>query len=197
MPNCCLSTKQGYRYGYYDFKSAKVYMSQKRVDETTESGAVISNTIDYFYENSNYLQLTKTKQTNSDGLVKETTYKYCYDVSSAVSDSMKIRNIINQPLFITTKVNNSQAEVLEVQFDLFNSNKIPEPKTVRKQAGSSSPYTTISYFNYDSYGNPLYLSKDGANQTCYLWSYAGRYLIAEIKNATFAEVETAVKRYSR
>ena len=46
--------------------------------------------------------------------------------------------------------------------------------------------------NYDSYGNPLYLSIDDSTQIVYLWGYQGQYPIAEIMNATYDEVKTAL-----
>ena len=186
------STNIKYQMGTYDFKAAKVYLSSKKTEEIMSNGT-ITNTSNFYYDNLTYFQPTKTNQTNSNGLTKEISYKYCYDASSAVNDSMKIRNIINQPLFTTTKVNNAQTEQSEVQFDFFNSNKIVEPKLARKQTAASSPYSTTTYSNYDKYGNPVYLSVNDADKIVYLWSYNGLYPIAEIKNAAFADVESTVK----
>ena len=194
-PEFCPTTMphyEKYQMGTCNFKAAKVYLASKKTEEITSNGTV-TNIIDYFYENDKYLQLTRSKQSISNGQIKEIAHRYCYDVNSVVSDSMKIRNIINRPLFTTTKVNNAQIEQFEVQFDFFNSNKIVEPKTVRKQTVASAPYTEALYAAYDSYGNPKSYSKNGADQTCYLWSYTGQYPIAEIRNATVAEAEAAAK----
>ncbi|KAA6302470.1 MAG: hypothetical protein EZS26_001302 [Candidatus Ordinivivax streblomastigis] len=51
----------------------------------------------------------------------------------------------------------------------------------------------ITYDKYDTYGNPNQIVKDNFNTTVYLWGYTGQYPIAEINNATYAEVETAAK----
>jgi YD repeat-containing protein len=50
----------------------------------------------------------------------------------------------------------------------------------------------ITYNNYDSFGNRIFISKDDADNTVYLWSYKGKYPIAEIKNATYTEVKAAL-----
>jgi hypothetical protein len=42
--------------------------------------------------------------------------------------------------------------------------------------------TTISYDQYDSYGNPVQVTKNGEVNSL-LWDYNGKYLVAEIKNA--------------
>ena len=60
---------------------------------------------------------------------------------------------------------------------------------------SQNPYTFTPYVwnSYDTSGLwQTYLDNKGV-PVVYLWSYKGQYPIAEIKNATFAEVETAAK----
>jgi hypothetical protein len=186
------STNLKYFMGTYDFKAAKVYLSSKKIEDISSNGTV-ANTTEYFYDNTTYQQLSRSRQTGSNGLVNEVSYKYCYDVSAAVSDSMKVRNIISPTLFTTTKVNNVQTELIETQFDFFNTNKIVEPKLVRKQTITTAPYSTVAYSNYDKYGNPVFMTVNDNDKLVYLWSYSGQYPVAEIKNATFTEAETAAK----
>jgi|AGTN01.3.fsa_nt_gi hypothetical protein len=75
------------------------------------------------------------------------------------------------------------------------SNKLLLPSAIYfKQRDMSIPYHTIlTYHNYDNYGNPVHILIEGGMNIVYLWSYNGMYPIAEIKNATFAEVEAAAK----
>lgn len=51
----------------------------------------------------------------------------------------------------------------------------------------------IRYRDYDFYGNPVYITMDDDIDLIYLWSYKGQYPVAEIKNATYKEVEDAIK----
>jgi len=46
----------------------------------------------------------------------------------------------------------------------------------------------IVYNHYDSYGNPVYFTKDSTENTVYLWGCNSLYPIAEIKNASYSEV---------
>jgi hypothetical protein len=46
---------------------------------------------------------------------------------------------------------------------------------------------------YDSYGNPVQQHKTNDINTSYVWGYNGKYLIAKIINATYSEIETALK----
>lgn len=55
------------------------------------------------------------------------------------------------------------------------------------------PIANIEYMEYDSYGNPTHISKNGIEQVLYLWSYNGQYPIAEIRNASYSDVEAVVK----
>ncbi|WP_454880731.1 hypothetical protein [Sphingobacterium detergens] len=45
---------------------------------------------------------------------------------------------------------------------------------------------------YDGYGNPLSMKKAENPVTTYLWGYGGQFPIAEIRNATYAEVLTVL-----
>lgn len=179
-----------YQLGTYSFKSAKVYLSSKKIEEIAPGGT-ISNIYDYFYENTTYQQLTRSRQTGSNGLVSEVAYKYCYDENTAVTNEMKSKNILTPPLHTTNKVDNKQTKLADVIYEVFPGN-ILEPKTIREQTAVSTPYSETTYHNYDKYGNPLYISRNGSDQVVYLWSYSGQYPIAEIKNATLTEVTTVL-----
>ena len=51
-----------------------------------------------------------------------------------------------------------------------------------------------AYDNYDRYGNIVTLRDTYGNITIYLWSYHGKYPIAEIKGSTYEEVKSALGR---
>ncbi|GHT77671.1 hypothetical protein AGMMS50262_19300 [Bacteroidia bacterium] len=50
----------------------------------------------------------------------------------------------------------------------------------------------VVYNQYNSYGNPVFITKDSTENIVYLWGYKGQYPIAEIKNATYDQVKTAL-----
>ena len=51
-----------------------------------------------------------------------------------------------------------------------------------------------AYDNYDRYGNIVTRRDTYGNITIYLWSYHGKYPIAEIKGSTYEEVNSALRR---
>lgn len=50
----------------------------------------------------------------------------------------------------------------------------------------------LTYGNYDAFGNPQQILPAFGAPTTYIWSYGGQYPVAEIKNASFATVQTAM-----
>ncbi len=61
-----------------------------------------------------------------------------------------------------------------------------------KELHNEVPGVRETYPKYDNYGNPIHIIKDGIYNTVYLWGYKGKYIVAEIKNATYAEVKAAL-----
>jgi YD repeat-containing protein len=49
-----------------------------------------------------------------------------------------------------------------------------------------------TYHKFDSYSNPIHISRDDVTHIVYLWGYKGQYPIAEIKNATYDQVKKAL-----
>ncbi|QIK53396.1 hypothetical protein G7051_03145 [Dysgonomonas sp. HDW5B] len=183
-----------YSWGYYNVTSAKVFLNKKTITQTLGNNTNISQS-NFAYTNPNYQQVTSQEQIDSKGKILRTTYEYCFDQQSAIYDSMVVRNIIAYPIQITKVVDNKQIEKRVFNFDFFNTNKIIELSSALKQTSKDATFSNITYLNYDSYGNPLYITKDDATKIVYLWSYNGQHPIAEINimSYTYAEIENIVK----
>lgn len=52
--------------------------------------------------------------------------------------------------------------------------------------------TRLTYSNYDAFGNAQQVTPAFGAPTTYIWSYGGQYPVAEIKNAGFTAVQTAM-----
>jgi hypothetical protein len=182
-----------FKIGTYDFKAAKVYLASTQTEEITQTGTIISSS-EYFYDNPQYLQLTHSKQIQSNGKTIELNYKYCYDDNSDISNEMKARNILSFPLGKTTLYNNHPVKKITTQYAKFNTEGIIEPKVMREETNEPTMGWQTIFYKYDDSGNPIHLSKDGHKNTFYLWSYKGKYLVATIEGGkyTFSEIETAV-----
>jgi RHS Repeat. len=101
--------------------------------------------------------------------------------------------MVSYPFEVIRKVNDQQVARLKNTYDFFNSNKIIELKSSQKQTTSNSEFSGVIYHNYDSYGNPIFITQNDADNVVYLWSYNGQYPVAEIKNVTYEQVKTALE----
>ncbi|NLO72064.1 MAG: hypothetical protein GX102_14190 [Porphyromonadaceae bacterium] len=139
--------------------------------------------------------LQSLSNTNSDGVIYKTEYKYPFDyLGNSVLNQMTNLNILS-PIIEQAEYKNTNEflskKVVEYK-DWGNNIYLPEfIKTQNKKQNSLETQTT--FHNISSVGNTVCLSNNDNVNTVYLWSYKGRYLIAEIKNSSFTEVENAVK----
>lgn len=70
-----------------------------------------------------------------------------------------------------------------------NNDTLFLPEVILTQIyGQSSPEERINFHNYDSFGNPLYLTKKDTEKTCYLWGYGKRYPVAKIEGLTYVQI---------
>jgi hypothetical protein len=54
------------------------------------------------------------------------------------------------------------------------------------------PFQSIAYDRYDYFGNINQMTVDSSSIVFYLWSYNGQYPIAEIKDATYEQIKSAL-----
>lgn len=54
------------------------------------------------------------------------------------------------------------------------------------------PFENVLYKEYDIFGNINYIVHNDLTNIVYIWSYNGQYPVAEISNATYAQVNTAL-----
>lgn len=157
--------------------------------------SIITDT-EYNYEN--ILSETKpnlliTKKVIMDSKEQSVVEKYQYpqDFTDSISKGMTLNNMLNYPisLSIHNRINGIEKEKSK-QKRIYNIK--PQPIEDLSSSGGAPLETRIIYKEYDTYGNPQSIIQDDAIQTVYLWSYKGQYPIAEIKNATTTEVNSAL-----
>lgn len=148
----------------------------------------IASTLDYSrdWKISTYLQflgLTNEKTTTSTGKLLETVYTY-----PDLTTPNGILSPYFMPIIEQKKYSNSLLfEDIKVTYSYFNNLYLPS--MVQLKNNELSAFRTEKEFhNYDSYGNPNYITLNDFSNVVYLWSYNGQYPIAEIKNATFQNI---------
>jgi YD repeat-containing protein len=173
----------------------------------------LAQEIDTVYDGSNKLVSSKTytydvskkhmfpskiTTVQSDGTVIEKEYKYPKDVNrSGEAETARLKLLESGATGILLEENMKRG-------NSYTSSTVYDYKTFVNNYGfpylwkinvGQSPQTRelrTQFMEYSTQGLPLYLTTDNIS-TAYLWSYNHEYPIAEIKNATFTEVEAAAK----
>ncbi|MDR0832984.1 MAG: hypothetical protein LBN93_02185, partial [Candidatus Symbiothrix sp.] len=174
------------------------------------------------YAYNSYSQLASLTTLDSDSTIYDFSYTYPTSDRLSNRDFtieeynniilLREKNIINEPFQIIkaaitpgTRGSIKRETVVEsTKYDHINNNgRVLKHNLYKYQQIETSPESRpntsnsyvkrITYHNYDGYKNPTFVTKDSLENSVYLWGYKGQYCIAEIKNATYAEVETAAK----
>jgi len=171
-----------------------VFLPNKTLDQET----------DYNYGDSPYFNLLKATSTNSNGVINVKKYQYAPNLVGQLENMDKLveANRVGVPVTVETMAGNTSGDMTQTTYHKTTY----QVKTVQDNEDSlveilvpENIYTPtindkrISYINYDAYGNIAYYIINDNEKVVYLWSYFGQYPIAEIRNASYDEVETAIK----
>jgi hypothetical protein len=134
-----------------------------------------------------------TKTTNSNGVISLVSFKYPYSHYSFVAEQpviTEMRQLGMQPLMekIITKGGKDIVEstIYAKIGDIFY------PKQVRIRYVNGEDKTLFNHEIADSYGNPVYTVVNENINRVTLWGYKGQFVIAEIDNATYDQVKSAL-----
>lgn len=186
----------------------KEYLSgdEKLVQERVETDGVLQVT-DYEYDEN--LQIIKEKRWDSktietynvetdsyqtNGKNYQWIYKYPYNFNTEPYIEMVKRNIQTQ-VIEKAEYRNDTEFLNSTIIEFYNWTVYPFAKKniFYRTNKQTEAVARISYEKYDCYGNPAYIISNGDEKVVYIWMYKGMYPTAEIKNATFTEVENVVK----
>jgi hypothetical protein len=137
----------------------------------------------YEYDPSVYKPNKITEITENKNRITE--YKYGIENSSMLE-----KNMVSIPIKDSVSMGTTPIRTKETAFAVKNG--ILSPSTVSVKNGTNASEVRLKYENYDKFGNPLYIIKDDATKVVYLWGYNYQYPIAEIKNATYAQVTNII-----
>jgi YD repeat-containing protein len=173
------------------------------LDKTTETNydedglnPVVSET-QYFYENVDYPQITRTTTTTSEAKLKESKVKYAFDYDPASNDmigSMLNKYMVGIPIKQETTLNGNL-----IDGSVKNFNSKGQPTSVYKYESSllqlppahnasiiipSTDYKLKAIIEFDpltNNENKVQLTDNFS--TVYLWGYDNKLPIAEVRNA--------------
>lgn len=138
---------------------------------------------------------TRIKTTDSKGKVESKLLYYTASIpdnlKTAETALLKNQHRMGQLLLSSDSTGLNSKLDQRLEFKNYGSNNIRLNKVYQKN-GSADEYQQLEISLYDPYGNPREFKDLMSSPSVYLWGYGGQYPIAEIKNATYAEVSTVL-----
>lgn len=165
----------------------------------------VASVKDYEYNSSYTILPSQVQETNSDGVIYKKQTLFPDDITSTSLlggnlDAVELQGIqklnkdnvhmVNTPIQSARYKSDVFLNLERSTYKLYND----KPYLYRsfKKKGSELLLKDAEVLSYDSYGNPLEIKVLNGPSISYLWGYSGQYLIAEIKNATYAQVLAAL-----
>jgi YD repeat-containing protein len=185
--------------GYDEGSSYKIYTHLLRPTTETETFYNPENgdpwqTVSTNYAYTNRKLLRSTAVESSNGTVCKTEYKYPFDISGNPVLTQMTNNHHLSPVVEQTEYrNNVFLQKIITNYKNWGNNLFAPEYIKQLAVGQSTPETRITCHHYDSHGNPLYITKDDADHLVYLWGYHHQHPVAEIKNATYAQVVSQIQ----
>ncbi|MDR1198837.1 MAG: RHS repeat protein [Prevotellaceae bacterium] len=189
-------------YGINTYAFRDISLLASTTETEYENGQpTVSKTISYGYDVKDGKPVTLTPssvtQTNSKNEVytKRTIFPYDDTYKNVYPyNTMLTKNMLDYPIEEKTEKNSSDfVSHIKTSYEQVAGSSLILPKTIfARQTAGVSFEPRIVYQKYDSRGNPLYLTKDDATKAVYIWGYNYQYPIAEIANATYDEVKSAL-----
>ncbi|PWG79527.1 hypothetical protein DDR33_15760 [Pararcticibacter amylolyticus] len=130
----------------------------------------------------------ETKFTDSDGALITEVSKYPFNFpSNPVCNQMVLRNMLSPVVEKIKSKNNQPVDKILTEYRLDNFSIVKGK--IYYATGSNSYQPRIEFKRYDEDGNLLHVTKDSVLNISYLWSYKGEFPVAEVKNATYSQIE--------
>ena len=191
-PQSPLNTKNSgasYPVGYFypALRPYNLYLSDQ-TEKTYRDGYAVTKTSGYTY--NIYHQLSGQKLT-VDGDTDIISYKYPRDYydNDSICKLLADANVLNLPIKVS-RDRNGKVLITDFKYSLFDH--FPRLSSLLTNTGTNGATETRSTVRrYDSHGNIVEVLNEDNIPTVYLWGYNFQYPIAEIKNATFAQVSSA------
>jgi len=199
-----------FRYSANKIYTFYPYLKSKVETDYSDDGSTISKTYNYTYNNYNLQSSVTESRSKSNADYKYTT-TYPSDINTSPYTLMASNFMLNYPIeqikYLGTNIVSGKLTTYKAIPTTSNTLFKPDNEYSVKATlplssinlfdgtNKDSHYglPDISFLNYDKVGNLLEIQNKAGFHTTYLWSYNYQYPIAEIKNATYAQVTTALQ----
>ena len=183
-------------FNIYTYSDYQIPVGYKNLTSTTVSlysddGTHIDNTTSYTYNSHQYVSQTSMVGSDNKTIYNQVTYPFDYSSNSVLTQmSSASVNMLNFPVEQTELKNTATLKKVRTNFYNWGGSSVPNYaiQSVDVAKGTNPYETRMSYSSYDSYGNPLSVSKDKDVHLSYIWDYQHRNPIAEVINGDPSEI---------
>ena len=167
------------------------YLSQTTEKQYDNDGLnPIITTTNYFYDNPNHLQQTRTEVINSKGEVLKTETKYAHDINDTrLINEHRIAEPIEVKTYKGTNLLNHQRTIYDSSH---NTSNLYLPNKIQIAKEGQILEDRIIYHTYNDKGNPVEVSKKDGTHIVYIWGYNQTQPIAKIESATLSDISTTI-----
>lgn len=155
------------------------------------------------YDN-NYLINKQTIRYGSKGESIKTVYKYSFDNDDEIGVILKNKHILEVPMEEINLMDNEVISAKKTEYTYRSKMILPHKYYSLKYQPSlnlnnySNNYDLeLTLDNYTQIGKIGSQITKSENRVFYLWSYDGQYPIAEIKNASYSDVQSALQKQGK
>ena len=201
--------KNTYSYSYNAIDVGCMQLSEEVIEQREDDGRILRRRTNYYYDTNPYTASRK-ETTYADGRTVTERTLYAEDYLPSSVQTMLDRNLLSLPLERVVYTDETVTHGDTFRYDLYGR---PDSLSTlasldlspasfrfsnRSSTGGKGAYTPDTHYigraslRYDADGNICEVQAVGQPPICYLWGYKGLYLVAEIRNAAYDEVTTAL-----
>lgn len=169
-------------YMFYNYKQLSTYT---QLDSIISIRDGIREKKSFEYTTQPIGNLRREYVKSSSGGDYSVEYNYAFDRLGSVYQKLSASNYLS-PVEINRYSNALLINRELANFSLFE--QIPRLQNVQNYNNGTILSSNINYLKYDSFGNPLEIQQEGDVVRSYLWANRGKYLIGDIKNASYSDV---------
>lgn len=185
-----------YYFGTYELVSAKLLPTETKTVEYSSNGVdcIVSKSSQTYNINSAHVFPTGSSTCIGGSDCASTVYRYCFDdVSNPIMLRMIELNMLSTPV-LSRRTYRGKTYTTTRKYGIFSVGGTTVVAPAEVSCSNGRDVIRVEYTSYDKYGNPQSATINGSEHRFYIWSYAGKYPIAEISGngVTFSQVENAI-----
>ncbi|WP_321436025.1 hypothetical protein [uncultured Bacteroides sp.] len=178
----------------YTLKVGRSLLTSETVNDL-QTGIVTKTNYDY----TDWNEPKQITRINSSGALQTTQIRYPSDINTGIYAEMSAKRMLNYPIEEILGVQQTFKAALNT-YRKENGLIVLDGIYSLNKKGSIQPFDGITFdpvyrkemtmVKYNLYGNLNEVKTKDNISTSYLWSYKGKYAVAEIKNRSFEQLKT-------